>query len=181
MNHHKIKLLVLIAVIMFAVQPAFASDGPELPAQCGNIAVEAGNKLAFHAYAKGVQVYSWNSTTSTWDFVEPRADLFAEDSFHGEVGDHFRGPNWQSKSGSRVRAAAIPGKTCTPDPSAIAWLLLEAKETTSGGIFRSITFIQRVNTTGGLRPTDPGTPGEIREIEYTAEYYFYRAENLNGN
>lgn len=52
MNHHKIKLLVLIALFMFAVQPAFASDGPELPAQCGNIAVEAGNKLAFTSTPK---------------------------------------------------------------------------------------------------------------------------------
>lgn len=181
MNHLKIKLLVLIALFTFALHPTFASDGPELPAQCGLIAVEAGNKLAFHVYAKGVQVYSWNSTTFTWDFVEPRAALFAEDSFHGEVGDHFRGPNWQSKSGSKVRAAAIPGKTCAPDATAIPWLLLEAKETTPGGIFRSVTFIQRVNTTGGLRPTDPGAPGEVREIEYTAEYYFYRAETPTGN
>lgn len=182
MNHLKIKLFVLIALVSLAVQPAFAANGPELPPQCGTIVVEAGHKLDSHVYAKGVQVYQWNATTMFWDFVEPRAALFAEESFHGEIGSHFRGPNWQSKGGSRVKAEPIQGKACTPDSSAIAWLLLRAIERTPSGMFRDVTFIQRVNTTGGLRPTVPGTQhGEIKEVEYTAEYYFYKAENPNGN
>ena len=183
MNHHlKIKLLVFIALAIFAVQPSFASDGPVLPADCGAIVPEAGHEVAHHLYAKGVQIYKWNFATMFWDFVGPRADLFAEESFHGEVGSHFAGPNWLSKGGSRVKAAAIPGKACTPDTNAIAWLLLQATETTEKGIFKNVTFIQRVNTTGGLRPTLPGLfADEIREVEYTAEYYFYRAENTNGN
>ena len=174
MNHLKLKLFVLIALSILAVQPAFASDGPELPPECGTIVPEAGNEVAHHLYAKGVQVYKWNFATMTWDFVAPRADLFAEDSYHGEVGSHFSGPNWQSKGGSRVKAAPILGKTCTPDTSAIAWLLLKATETPDKGIFKGVTFIQRVNTTGGLRPTVPGLfADEIKEVEYTAEYYFY--------
>jgi hypothetical protein len=60
-------------------------------------------------------------------------------------------------------------------------LKLKANENTAAGIFSDIVYIQRVNTTGGLRPTTPGTTNEIREVEYTAEYYFYKAENLNGN
>ena len=183
MSHQKIKLLVLIALVtIFSVTPAFAADGPELPAQCGAIVPEAGNKLDSHVYAKGVQVYQWNASTNFWDFVGPRADLFAEESYHGEIGTHFTGPRWQSKGGSRVKAEGIEGKTCTPDPTAIAWLLLRATETTAFGMFRDVTFIQRVNTTGGLRPTVPGTlHGEIKEVEYTAEYYFYKDENPNGN
>ena len=183
MSHQKIKLLVLIALVtIFSVQTAFAADGPELPAQCGAIVPEAGNKLDSHVYAKGVQVYRWNAATNFWDFVGPRADLFAEESYHGEIGTHFTGPRWQSKGGSRVKAEAIQGKSCAPDTTAIAWLLLRATETTAFGMFRDVTFIQRVNTTGGLRPTEPGAEdGEIKEVEYTAEYYFYKAENPNGN
>ena len=182
MNHLKIKLLVLIALVTFAAQPAFASGGPELPPQCGAIVVDAGHKLDLHVYAKGVQIYQWNASTMFWDFVGPRADLFAEDSFHGEIGTHFSGPRWQSKGGSRVKAEPIQGKSCIPDSSAIAWLLLRATENTAFGMFRDVTFIQRVNTTGGLRPTEPGTlHGEIKEVDYTAEYYFYKAENPSGN
>ena len=177
MSHLKIKLLVLIALFTFAVHPAFASNGPELPPQCALIAVPEGQELAFHVYAKGVQVYRWNAIIFAWDFDGPRADLFAEESFHGEVGTHFRGPNWQSKSGSRVKAAAEPGLLCQPDASAITWLRLKSNETTEAGIFRDITYIQRVNTTGGLKPTVPGAvDGEIKEVDYTAQYYFYRAQ-----
>lgn len=182
MNHLKIKFFVLIALIIFAVSPAFASDGPELPPVCGAIAPEAGHTLTHRLYAKGVQIYKWNFATMAWDFVGPRADLFAEESFHGEVGSHFSGPNWLSKGGSRVKGEAILGKACTPDPTAIPWLLLRAVETTDKGIFKGVTFIQRVNTVGGLRPTLPGlVADEIKEVEYTAEYYFYRAENAGGN
>lgn len=181
MNHLKITFFALIALFLFAVQPALASNGPELPAQCEIIAVPEGHKLAFHTYAKGVQVYRWNSLTFAWDFDGPRAALFAEESFHGEVGNHFPGPNWQSKSGSRVKAMAELGRACQPDMSAITWLRLISTETTEAGIFKGITYIQRVNTTGGLKPTEPGTLGEVREVEYTAEYYFYRAETPTGN
>jgi len=60
--------------------------------------------------------------------------------------------------------------------------LLSKFRTEGNGIFSSITFIQRVNTTGGLSPTEPGlVDGETKESPYTAEYYFYRAENPNSN
>ena len=40
-----------------------------------------------------------------------------------------------------------------------------------------MTYIQRVNTAGGLPPTDPGPfIGAEEEVPYTAEYYFYRAQ-----
>jgi Protein of unknown function (DUF3455) len=178
----KVQLLALIALLIISV-PAMAldnSNGPELPEQCSSLAVDEGHKLAFHVYARGVQIYKWNGTG--WDFDAPRASLFVEENFFGEVGTHFRGPHWESKSGSRVKAAAVPGKACTPDASAIAWLQLKSTEISGAGIFKNVTYIQRVNTTGGLRPTTFGSfLGEIKEVEYTAEYYFYTAENLNGN
>jgi hypothetical protein len=38
-----------------------------------------------------------------------------------------------------------------------------------------VVTIQRVNTVGGTSPTAPGTtPGEEKQVPYTAEYYFYR-------
>src|SRR5262249_41001413 len=40
-----------------------------------NLQVPAGNKVAFHAYAEGVQIYRWNGTS--WTFVAPEAVLYA--------------------------------------------------------------------------------------------------------
>lgn len=178
-------VLALIALLTLAVTPALAFDnenGPELPAQCGSIKVEEGNKLAFHAYAKGVQIYKWNVVTQTWDLVAPQAGLFAEEGYHGEIGTHYVGPTWESKSGSKVEARRLAGTGCTPDPTAIAWLLLKSINSEGPGIFGKITFIQRVNTVGGLAPSSPGAfDGEIKNSPYTAEYYFYRAENPSSN
>lgn len=175
-----IALLVLIGIVAFAVTPtsavpAFDNDnGPELPAGCGSITVPEGNKLSFHVYARGAQVYRFNGVT--WDFVAPVATLYAEEGFHGEVGTHYVGPHWESKSGSKVKAARVLDTGCTPDPTAIAWLLLKKTETSGNGIFTKVTYIQRTNTTGGLAPSEPGAINELREVPYTAEYYFYRAE-----
>jgi hypothetical protein len=177
--------LALLALVTFAITPVLAfdnSNGPELPADCGSIRVPEGNKLVFHVYAKGVQIYKWNLITQKWDLLAPRAGLFAEESYFGEVGSHYGGPTWESKSGSTVEGRRVLGTGCTPDPTAVAWLLLSKYRTDGAGIFNSVTFIQRVNTTGGLAPTDPGTTdGEQREIPYTAEYYFYKAENPSSN
>jgi Protein of unknown function (DUF3455) len=169
-------VLLMAAVALMPLSIANASEPPELPAQCSSIAVEAGHKLSFHTYARGVQIYRWNGVS--WDFVAPRADLFAEKNFFGEVGSHYAGPKWESKSGSIVEARRVLGTGCTPDPTAIAWLLLARIDSSGPGIFEPVTFIQRVNTTGGLTPTVPGTTvGEVKEVAYTAEYYFYRADN----
>jgi len=182
-----VQLFALIALVTLALQPARANtpdnnNGPVLPDQCSSIRVEEGNKLAFHTYANGVQIYRWNAVTNTWDFVAPVASLFAEENFFGEVGSHYVGPTWKSKSGSLVEGRRVLGTGCTPDSSAIAWILLSKHRTEGAGIFSSITFIQRVNTTGGLAPSAPGSfHGETKEIPYTAEYYFYKAENPHSN
>lgn len=177
-----IRLLVMLAfVVGGTVQPNSAAttsgnpNGPELPAECGSIAVGEGFKLIFHVYAKGVQIYRWTGTA--WVLDAPRASLFAEENYFGEVGTHYAGPHWESKSGSKVKAARVLGTGCTPDSSAIAWLLLKKVETSGAGIFANVEYIQRTNTAGGLAPAQPGSLNEIREIPYTAEYYFYRAEN----
>jgi hypothetical protein len=180
-----VQSLAIIALISLAVTPALAFDnenGPVLPEECSSIRVPEGNKLAFHAYAKGVQIYKWNLITQKWDLLAPQAGLFAEESYFGEVGSHYAGPTWESKSGSKVEGRRVLGTGCTPDPSAVAWILLSKYRSEGAGIFSKVTYIQRVNTTGGLAPALPGLlDGETQEVPYTAEYYFYRAENPSSN
>ena len=184
MLHCRVKIMARVMLLMLvalslgrqAMATAMTNDGPELPAQCSSIQVPEGNQLAFHAYARGVQIYKWNG--ATWDFVAPRASLFAEPKFYGEVGSHYAGPTWESKSGSKIKGVRVPDTGCSPDPTAIAWLLLKQVETGGPGIFSTITYVQRVNTSGGLVPGATGSaPGEVVEVPYTAEYYFYRAAN----
>lgn len=171
--------LAALAVLALASIPgAQASNdkrAPDLPSPlCDRLQVLPGNKLAFHAYALGVQIYRWNGTN--WDFVAPSARLFADPEYHGEVGIHYAGPTWESNSGGKVIASRL--ESCAPDPTAIAWLLLQTVSTEGPGIFDRVTYIQRVNTAGGLPPTAPGPYiGAEEEVPYTAEYYFYRVQD----
>ena len=174
------RLFVLLAFAALALPAAAAARanefdrGPELPLPlCESIQVPAGNELAFHSFATGVQVYKWNGTA--WAFVEPVANLYADAGFRGQVGTHYAGPTWESNGGSKVVAKRVDNTGCTPDANAIPWLLLEV--VLNDG-FNAATYIQRVNTSGGVAPTTPGTTvGQEARIPYTAEYFFYRAAN----
>jgi hypothetical protein len=165
--------LAVLALASIPVARAADNRAPDLPSPlCDRLHVPTGDKVAFHVYALGVQIYRWNGTS--WEFVAPAARLFADADYHGEVGIHYAGPTWESHSGGKVIGSRLEG--CTPDLTAIPWLLLQTVSTEGPGIFDRVTYIQRVNTTGGLAPTAPGSSiGAEVEVPYTAEYYFYRA------
>lgn len=184
MHNMKIKRAIALLVLLVAglapvsIPAARANNhdrSPDLPSPlCDTLEVPAGNRVALRAYAVGVQIYRWNGTS--WVFVEPEATLFADPDYHAKVGIHYLGPTWESNGGSKVVATRLQG--CTPDPTAIPWLLLQTVSTEGSGIFGSVTYIQRVNTKGGLTPTAPGRSiGAVAEVPYSAEYYFYRARN----
>jgi hypothetical protein len=171
-------LLTVAGVALASVPTAPAGDdkhAPDFPSPlCDSLQVPPGNKVAFHVYARGVQIYRWDG--ASWAFVAPVATLFADAEYHGQVGIHYAGPTWESNSGSKV----IGGSPirCFPDSTAIPWLRLQTVSTNGPGIFSAVTYVHRVNTTGGLAPTAPGSSiGEAIEVPYTAEYYFYRAED----
>jgi hypothetical protein len=171
-------MLAAMAAILFAgnagadTNPSNGRPGPDLGI-CQRLQVEEGNKVAFHVYAEGVQIYRWNGTS--WIFIAPEAVLFADIGQNGAVGFHYAGPTWESKSGSKVVGLVLD--RCTSDPEAIPWFLLTGVSSEGPGVLHGVTFIQRVNTVGGLAPSDPGdSVGETARVPYTAEYFFYRKQ-----
>ena len=164
--------LCLSSATVPAVRAKGANSSPDLPPVCESIEAPAGNKLAFRVYAVGVQRYRWNG--ASWDFVEPVATLYADPNFRVKAGTHYAGPTWESVLGGKVVATRV--ESCSPDPASIPWLLLRA--TSADGVLSLVTYIQRVNTKGGLAPIAPGaSTGVMAEIPYTTEYLFYRAGN----
>jgi len=173
-----VTLAALTLLLLACVAPAWADPGNDNQApdlgDCQNLQVPAGNEVTFHVYAEGVQIYSWNGMS--WIFLAPEAVLFANAGGDGVVGIHYAGPTWESLSGSKVRGMVL--ERCTPDPDAIPWLLLKAVSNEGPGVFRRVTFIQRVNTVGGNAPTDPGDfPDEVARVPYTTKYFFYQAND----
>jgi hypothetical protein len=164
-------LLVLALVAPTGVALGDDNRAPDL-GDCQKLQVLPGNKVSFHAFGVGVQIYQWDGIS--WNFVAPEAVLYANAGDDGEVGIHFGGPTWESNSGSRVVGTVIDH--CTPDPDAIPWLLLASVPGFTGGpgIFADVTYVQRVNTVGGNAPTEPGDfVGQVARVPYTADYFFY--------
>ena len=137
---------------------------------CQNLQVPAGSKLVMRVYARGVQIYHWNG--ASWIFDAPLAVLSADAGFSSTVGTHYAGPTWESMSGGTVVGTVL--ERCTPDADAVAWLLL-GTVAEGPGIFHRVKFIQRVNTAGGIAPSEPGAyAGQEARVPYTTEYIFYR-------
>jgi hypothetical protein len=66
-----------------------------------------------------------------------------------------------------------------PEAGAIPWLLLEANEHQGSGVFSTITYIQRLATTGGIAPSegcDAAHAGEETRVPYEATYAFFYAD-----
>jgi hypothetical protein len=167
LRSHSVKVTLAGIGLLALVAPAGADP-------CPNLQAPAGNKAALQAYARGVQIYRWDG--QSWIFVAPEAVLYTDAGCQDVLGIHYAGPTWQSVSGSKVVAKVL--ERCTPDSAAIPWLLLGAASTEGAGLFQRVTFIQRVNTVGGLAPTAPGSVAdEVARVPYTTEYVFYRAQD----
>ena len=171
----------IASLAMLIAGTALASDN-RAPEVAVEIAVEDGNKVSFHGFGVGFQVYTWNG--ASWGNAVPDATLFDEDgnlvtTHFGvfAINGGFVGPAWQSNSGSKV-VGKLPPAAVIVDTNAIPWLRLEALTTEGPGVFADTTFIQRVNTVGGKAPSVNGTLiGQVARVPYTADYFFYRRSN----
>jgi len=168
-------LLALCAAATYTARADSDRRVPDFPQGCEKLAPSDDNHVVAHLFAVGVQIYRWDG--SAWGFVAPEATLYADPNHQAQVGTHFGtpiGPAWESSSGSRVVAQRV--ESCTPDVTAIPWLLLRAISCTGPGVFSHVSYVQRVNIAGGLAPATPGASvGEESRVPYTADYVFYRS------
>jgi Protein of unknown function (DUF3455) len=144
-------------------------------------------------HATGTQNYVCQPSESLgrvdWTLFTPEATLFDEQD--EQLITHFFSPNpaevgvvvratWQASDTSFVWAKAVA--SATVDPTAIAWVKLIAVGTqvgpTGGDTLANTTFVQRVNTEGGLAPTTGcdrlNDVGRKAFMPYKADYFFYR-------
>lgn len=122
--------------------------------------------ILLKAVGKGKQVYVCSAKPGdesqfAWVLDRPRADLLDD---QGQViGKHYKGPVWEAADGSTV-AGVVQQHANAPDAKAVPWLLLK------------VTYIQRVDTEGGLAPADgcdKAHAGAEASADYQATYYFY--------
>jgi hypothetical protein len=146
-----------------------------------NLNVPSAGVVVFKAHARGVQIYACapranDPSSFEWSLKAPEAELRNEDG--EQIARHFAGPTWEANDGSRVIGEAVE-RANAPNPDAIPWLLLKATASEGTGLFSGVTYIQRLETVGGVAPIDgcdPSTAGAERRVPYEATYAFaYRA------
>jgi hypothetical protein len=137
--------------------------------------------LAMVVPARGVQIYECRAAQNAagdhaWTFVAPEADLF--DTQGNRIGRHYAGPHWEASDGSKF-VGKVKARADAPVAGAIPWLLLGAKPLAGTGTFANVTSIQRVNTSGGVAPSDGcsrATAGTSARVDYTADYVLFVAQ-----
>ena len=140
-----------------------------------------GTKLVHHFHAIGTQNYTCTSTPGTggadptygYGASTPEALLY--DSCGKEVIHHFAGPTWQwLADSSSVKGAKLAGVDVA---GSIPLLLLKGTPQTATGELSAVSYIQRLDTTGGAAPAaatcTAAHVGEVTKVDYTANYYFY--------
>jgi len=164
-----------------------------------------GGKAYLVGHAIGTQNYVCQPSGAGVAYVlfTPQATLFGEDG--GKIISHFFSPNpdepntdpkvvadgairatWQFRDTSSVWAATVPNGASTDakfvEKGAVAWLKLKAvgleDGPTGGDKLSDTSFVQRLNTTGGLAPltgcASLADVGNKAFVPYTADYFFYR-------
>jgi hypothetical protein len=137
-----------------------------------------GQKVLLKALGKGVQIYGCKVTAADpgkfdWSFKAPEADLTNKDG--KKIAKHYAGPTWEANDGSKVVGEVLK-RVDAPRPGAVPWLLLKAKTNEGTGTFARVTYIQRVDTEGGVAPTagcDQAHVNTEARVAYSANYYFY--------
>ena len=144
------------------------------------------SQLFLVAHATGVQKYTCQSN-GTWLFTDPEATLFKTTGASKPIGTHFLNfatgrPVWQLNDGSSVEAART--QSASGGTGNIPWLLLQAMVTTAGSggdRLAGTTWVQRLNTSGGLAPAGTCTPDDRVAVPYTADYFFWRAAGAGSS
>jgi len=169
--------VVVSLAIVGTVALSAVAYGLAAPAVPPAIAVPPGNVAFLVGHAQGTQIYRCQASGQTfaWTLVAPAAVL-KDDAGHVIIW-HYAGPSWRAADGSTVVGVRL-ASAASPASNAIAWLLLKATPTVAGPTLGATTYIQRINTTGGVAPAhgcDEAHAGATTAVPYTADYYFFKA------
>ncbi|MEV4346933.1 DUF3455 domain-containing protein [Actinoplanes sp. NPDC049596] len=157
-----------VTIVITAV--AFNANAAETPAASPLDPPAGVTRFGEFTVASGVQTYTCANGTFVDTASVPEALLVGpKGPLH-----HFAGPSWMSNVDGSTVTAAVQAKQARP--GTIPQLLLKATGHTGSkkGIMAKVTYIQRLNTSGGLAPTRPCVDGERESVGYQATYVMYQ-------
>lgn len=172
-----------LAVSLLAACSSMSTTAPTYSQANLPVAVQvpAGNKVAMETLGIGDITYQCNTKKDMagqyeWVFVGPDAKL--NDRSGKQVGKYYGPPAiWESMDGSKLtgtQVAVAPGAAGN-----IPYQLVKANPASGNGAMMGVTYIQRVNTLGGVAPASvcaASNVGSKQIVKYQADYIFYKAD-----
>jgi hypothetical protein len=129
---------------------------------------------AFELTASGVQIFRCEPDKDGhhWAFRLPEAEL--RDSKGQIVGRHGAQYSFEHLDGSRLLGSIVGYDSASSD-GAVPWLLLQTRSYGQGD-FERITYVQRVDTQGGMPPKQCGAEqsNQVLRVPFSAKFVFYR-------
>lgn len=167
-------LSLLGACGSMSTMPMYSQASLAAPVQ-----VPTGNRVAMEVVGVGEITYQCNAKKDMadqfeWVFVGPDAKLY--DRKGKQVGKYFGPPaTWESLDGSKLTGAQV---AVAPSASGnIPNQLVKANPAMGSGAMSGVTYIQRVNTVGGVAPGSAcaaSNMGTKQVVKYQADYIFYK-------
>jgi hypothetical protein len=141
------------------------------------VRVPAGQKFLMTSRGVGELTYECRvkkdmATQFEWAFVGPVASLMNAD--RKAVGKYYAGPTWEAMDGSKVSGKQVAVSPAAPGN--IPLQLVKADPSMGVGAMNGVSYIQRVNTKGGVAPAtmcDAGSVSKRMTVPYEADYVFY--------
>ncbi|MGQ2978483.1 MAG: DUF3455 domain-containing protein [Polaromonas sp.] len=162
---------------MSPMKPGYSQAG--LPAA---VQVPAGNKVALETVGVGEITYQCSAKKDIagqyeWVFVGPDARLL--DRSGKQVGKYYGPPaTWEAMDGSKLTAVQLAVAPNTGMAGSIPLQLVKGNPAMGSGAMQGVTYIQRVDTRGGVAPAMPCAAGNLNAkqiVKYQADYIFYKA------
>jgi Protein of unknown function (DUF3455) len=136
-------------------------------------------QFKFQTLPNSVQIYTCKQTDQGFVWSGPDPDAILTNSEKTLIVHHYKGPTWEATDASLVRSDGRLAKHFLANKeNAVHWLELPAQEHTKQ--FGKVTFIHRIDTSGGLPPSDKACDaqhaGDQERVNYSATYMFYVAK-----
>ena len=160
-----------------ASNPMMMKKGVDNAALPEAVRVPAGQKQMMSTWATGEITYECREKAGAagqheWAFVGPVATLFSGDK--KMVGKYYAGPTWEAADGSKVTGKQVA--IAPASPGSIPLQLVKAEPAMGQGAMTGVSYIQRLNTKGGVAPStacDAMGKGKRQVVAYEADYVFY--------
>ena len=107
-----------------------------------------------------------------WAFRLPEAEL--RDARGQVVAHHGANYSFEHVDGSRL-IGTIVGYDSAPSDDSVHWLLLRT-QSYGQGEFEKVSYVQRVDTSGGMPPAQCSADqvNQILRVPFSAQFIFYR-------